>query len=121
MNRRAFVTGFGAVLAAPRVCQPQQGRTVKIGYLGGHVGPIGVGASTSQAFRDGLRERGWIEGENVTIEYRWLGNSSTQRAAVLAEELLRLRPDIILAAGNKAVQSAKQATRSVPNRHGALT
>jgi putative tryptophan/tyrosine transport system substrate-binding protein len=114
INRRAFVIGLGGVLAAPLGAEAQQGRIVKIGYLGGHVGPIGVGASTSEAFRDGLRERGWIEGKNITIAYRWLGNSSTRRAVALAEELARLGPDIILAAGNKAVQSARHATTTVP-------
>ena len=113
MNRRAFVAGLGVVLAAPLAARAQQGRIVKIGFFGQSAGP-GPAASAVQAFRDGLRERGWIEGENVAIEYRWLGNSTPQQAAALAEELIRLRSDIIVAGGNKAVQAAKQATTTVP-------
>jgi putative ABC transport system substrate-binding protein len=66
MNRREFVTGVRAVLAAPLAAEAQQaGR--KIGFLSQLAGP----SSTSQAFREGLRERGWIEGQNIEIEYRF--------------------------------------------------
>jgi putative tryptophan/tyrosine transport system substrate-binding protein len=110
MQRRAFVSGLAAVMTAPLTGEAQQKKIVKIGFLGQAAGP----SSATQAFRDGLRERGWIEGQNVTIEYRWLGSANTQTAAALAAELVGFGPDIIVAAGNKAVHAAKQATTSVP-------
>jgi len=109
MNRRAFVAGLGAVLAAPLEIQAQRERLYKVGYLGLSAGPT----STTRAFREELRERGWMEGQNISIEYRWLARS-VEGPAALAQELLQLRVDIILTAGNKAVEEVRKTTKSVP-------
>jgi ABC-type uncharacterized transport system substrate-binding protein len=117
VDRRGFVAGTIALLAAPlgatasaqEYKAQQSGRTYKIGYLGLGAGP----ASTTRAFRDELRERGWIEGQNISIEYRWLA-SSTQGPGALAQELLRFGIDVLLTAGNKAVAEVQKATSSVP-------
>ena len=68
MNRRVFVTGLGAVLAAPFAADAQQtGKVYRIGRLEqGSAGP-------DAAFRQGLRELGYVEGQNIVIEYRYAG------------------------------------------------
>jgi putative tryptophan/tyrosine transport system substrate-binding protein len=67
----------------------------------------------SNAFVQGLQERGWSDGRNVRVEYRWgLGDPDRQRKS--AEELVALEPDVILAAGSAALASLEQSSRSVP-------
>jgi ABC-type uncharacterized transport system substrate-binding protein len=65
------------------------------------------------AFREGLRELGWIEGRTVTIEYRW-GEGRAERFAEIAAEFVRLKVDVILAGGTEAAVAAKQATSVIP-------
>jgi len=68
IDRRAFIgTLVGGLLAAPLGGEAQQARVYKVGFLGATAGP----ASGTEAFRQGLRERGWVEGQNITLEYRW--------------------------------------------------
>jgi putative tryptophan/tyrosine transport system substrate-binding protein len=107
--RRTFVTGLGAMLAAPLAAEAQQASGRKIGYLSMAAGP----SSTSQAFREGLRNRGWIEAQNITIEYRFAAGN-TENSLPFAKELVNLRVDVILAAGNQATHSAKTATTDIP-------
>src|SRR6266545_542313 len=83
------------------------------------VGILGIKASDPeetrywQAFRLGLRERGWIEGENIVLEHRWTeGNSA--RLPELVADLVRLKVDLILARSSIFVQPAKEATSSIP-------
>jgi len=110
MNRRAFfdVAAF-AILAASITAEAQPARVYKLGYLGLAAGP----ASSTQAFRQGLREHGWVEGQNIVIEYRWTGGK-TEGLPELVEDLVRSRPDVIVTAGNKLVSFAKKAAPSVP-------
>ncbi|HEY5870421.1 MAG TPA: ABC transporter substrate-binding protein [Candidatus Tectomicrobia bacterium] len=70
-------------------------------------------AARVEAFRQGLRAFGWIEGQNLTIEYRWAAGRP-DRLPALAEELVRLHVDLIVAGGNTTVQAAKQATTTIP-------
>jgi putative tryptophan/tyrosine transport system substrate-binding protein len=65
------------------------------------------------AFRQGLREFGWIEGQNIAIEYRWAAGRQ-DRLPALAAELVRLQVELIVAGGNTAVQAAKEATTTIP-------
>jgi putative tryptophan/tyrosine transport system substrate-binding protein len=83
------------------------------------VGILGIKASDPaetrywQAFRLGLRERGWVEGENIVLEHRWTeGNSA--RLPELVADLVRLKVDLILARSSIFVQPAKEATSSIP-------
>ena len=109
ISRRLFLAGSVTLFAVPLAAEAQ-GRIVKIGYLGASAGP----SSTTRAFREGLREGGWVEGQSIAIEYRWLAGSNMQEAAALAKELIEHGAVILVASGNKAVQSAKRATTSVP-------
>ena len=112
MDRRAFVTGLGAILAAPFAAEAQQAaKTPRVGVL------MARSASDSfpqlEAFRERLRERGWIEGQNVVLEYRW-GDGRYDRLADLAAELVRLKVDVIFAPGTAGTVAAQNATRTIP-------
>jgi putative tryptophan/tyrosine transport system substrate-binding protein len=65
------------------------------------------------AFRQGLREFGWVDGQNVAIEYRW-ADGNLERLPALAADLLKAPVDVIVVAGGPAVRAARQATRTVP-------
>jgi putative ABC transport system substrate-binding protein len=111
MNRRAFISGTLAFLAAPLAAEAQQAAKVpRIGYLS-------TGSSTAnpflEAFRQGLREAGWVEGQNVRIEYRW-AEGRFDRLPALATELVRLKVDVIVAAPTASAVAAKNATGTIP-------
>ena len=101
------------MLAAPLAAGAQQMRKVyRVGILGVKASDP-LEARRGQAFRLGLRERGWIEGENILLEHRWTeGNSA--RLPELAAELVRLKVDLILARSSIFVKAAKEATSSIP-------
>ena len=110
MDRRVFLDVAAlAILSASITAEAQQARVYKIGYLGLAAGPV----PSTQAFRQGLREHGWVEGQNIVIEYRWTGGK-TEGLLGLVEELVRSRPDVIVTAGNKLVSFARTAAPSVP-------
>ena len=90
--------------------QPPSGKTARIGYLGSASGP----SPGDEAFRQGLRELGYVEGENIAIEYRW-ADFKPDRASALAAELVRLNVDVIVStAGPVSAQAAKKATKTIP-------
>ena len=66
-----------------------------------------------EAFRQGLRELGWIEGDNINIEYRW-AEGKVARFPVLAAELVRLKVDVIIASGTPSLRALQHATTSIP-------
>ena len=113
MTRRDFIALLvGAAVAWPLAARAQQpAKLPTIGFLGS-------GTPTSQgewvaAFLQRLRELGWIEGRNFTIEYRWAEGSS-DRAAKLAAELVGLKADVIVTYANPIVLAAKQSTSAIP-------
>jgi putative ABC transport system substrate-binding protein len=113
MRRREFISLFGgAAFAWPLAARAQQSTKVPtIGFLGS-----GTPAAQSQwvaAFLQRLRELGWIEGRNLTIEYRWAEGSSV-RAADLAAEFVRLKVDVIVTYANPMVIATKHATSVIP-------
>jgi len=88
----------------------QPTKIARVGYL---VGPSSAGSARYEAFRQGLRELGYVEGKNIVIEWRSNeGNRERQRA--LVAELLRLKVDIIVAVGGGDVGIAKEATATIP-------
>ena len=111
LERRRFVAGLGLVLAAPLAARGQPaGEVRRIGFLFyGSPGP----SPELDAFRRGLREHGYVEGQGVTIEYRFAGGQVSQLPR-LAAELVRLKPDIIVTPGTPASLAAKQATGTIP-------
>ena len=98
MDRRAFLTGLSA-LAAPAVADTQPFRRLaRVGYLQGGV-PV---PERTDAFLNRLRELGWVEGQNVVVEYRYADNKP-DRLAAMADELVRLNVDVIVTSGSTEV------------------
>ncbi len=98
------------LLAAPLHAEAQQrAKMARIGYLHFRAGPI----ATDEAFRQALRDLGWVEGKNIAIEYRWAAGKK-DRYPVLAEELVQLKVDLIVTATRRAALEAKNATRTIP-------
>jgi putative tryptophan/tyrosine transport system substrate-binding protein len=113
MDRRTFLGTVGAgLIAAPRIAIAQPGaRIPRIGFLG-NASPSSA-ADPVDAFREGLKELGWAEGQTVQIEYRWAGGES-QRISELATDLVRVGSDIIVVSGSVAVVAAQRATNRIP-------
>ena len=113
MNRRAFLSTLSAgLLTAPLAAHAQQaGKVPRIGYLGG--------TSPSDrpllldAFRQGLRELRWVEGQNIVVDYRY-AEGRLDRLPDLAAELVRLKVDVIVSLGTQGVTAAKNATETIP-------
>src|SRR2546422_2957765 len=112
IDRRAFLGGLVlSLLAAPLATEGQQaGRVLRIGFLFfGSVGP----SRELDAFRQGLRELGYAEGQNIVIEYRF-ASGRVERLPELATELARLNPDVLVTPGTPASLVAKQVTSTIP-------
>ena len=110
------LTLCSALLLALNIsAKAQQPRKVpRIGYLTGTREPTQKAPDANRdAFRQGLRDLGYIEGQNVVIEYRY-GAVNEDRAAKLAAELIQLNPDVIVAVPFPGIASAKQATKTIP-------
>jgi putative tryptophan/tyrosine transport system substrate-binding protein len=108
MRRRAFITLLGSAAAWPLVGRAQQAGMPVIGFLD----PRSPDAMTNRlrAFREGLKDSGFIERENVAIEYRWAENQ-LDRLPELSAELVRLRVAVLVTVGNAATLAAKATTR----------
>ncbi len=98
------------LLAGPLLAEAQQAEKVyRIGYLRHVSGPH----AQDETFRQALRDLGWIEGQNIAIEYRWAAGK-IDRLPALAEELVRLKVDLIITAIVPVIQAAKNATSTIP-------
>ena len=103
-----LVTGL-LTTAAP--VNAQQPKLIRIGIL--VAGPASAVSTRVEAFRRGLRERGYVEGKNIAIEYRY-GEGKPERMSELAAELVRLKVNVIVTAGSQATRPAKEATHTIP-------
>ena len=120
MRRREFIALFGAAAVWPLPAQAQQPAKIRlVGYLdyGAGISPSGGFAPFHDVYRrrpflEGLRQRGWVEGQNVTIERRFAAGQ-TDRLPALAAELVALNVDVILAAATPAAKAAQNATSRI--------
>jgi len=103
----AVVLALGLLFASFSSQAQPPARTPRVGILGDTPGP------QWKAFREGMRDLGWIEGQNVELEWRW-SEGTTDRFPGLAAELVRLRVDIIVTEGGPATRAAKKATATIP-------
>ena len=111
-SRRAFLTASIAATASPFVAGAQPPtKTWRIGYLG-PVSPS-AGAPLLESFRQGLRELGYAEGRNISIDYRW-AEGRPDRFPALAVELTQLKVDVIVTYNNAGVAALQRATRTIP-------
>jgi putative tryptophan/tyrosine transport system substrate-binding protein len=111
MKRRAFITLLGGAAAWPMAARAQQTvKVYRIGFLGDSPG---VFPDAIEAFRLGLRDLGYVEGRTIAIEYRWT-EGKPERMREFAEELVRLKVDVIMAPSSIHTGAAKRATSTIP-------
>ena len=111
IDRRAFLRSAAAgIIALPGMVRAQPaGKVYKVGCLFLRDGPSAV----DEAFRQTLRELGYVEGRNLVIEYRWAAGKE-ERLPEMAAELVGLKVDIIVGAANPPILAAKRATSTIP-------
>lgn len=113
MRRRGFITRLGSAATAWPISALAQPTIPTIGMLIATAVDDPESEARSHAFLQGLHAAGWTEGRNMRVEGRWIGGD-LERARKYATELVRLKPDVILANTAMALQPLSQATRSIP-------
>jgi putative tryptophan/tyrosine transport system substrate-binding protein len=112
ITRRCLLAGFAAALAplgsAAKAQESKAGKVPRVGYVTSEIRSANV-----DAFEQGLREKGYVIGQNLMVEYRF-GEGRVDRIPALVDELLRLGVDVLLAASPYVIRAAKQATSTVP-------
>src|SRR5215469_59162 len=109
MRRREFIALIGSAAAWPLTAEAQTTKIVRIGFLR-QAGPY---QKQFDAFREGLRAAGYVEGQNIVIEQRYAAGAY-DRLSALATELVRSNVDVIVVDGTAAAKACKDATASIP-------
>lgn len=110
MRRRAFIALAASVVLRASAAASQSPNSPRIGYLSLRSGP----SHLDDAFQQALRDLGYVEAQNLVVEYRW-ADWKPDRLSALAEELVRLKTDVIVVTGgNAAVLAVKKAVKAMP-------
>jgi ABC-type uncharacterized transport system substrate-binding protein len=118
VDRRRFVAGTFALVAVPLAAEAEQAKQVRIGFLSGN--PPSDTKDALDAFRMKLQALGYVEGQNLVIEYRY-ADGKYERLPQLATELVRLKVDAIFAFSTPGARAAKNATGSIPIVFGVVS
>ena len=114
ITRRAFIASVAGILTTPLAAEAQQAVKVnRIGLLGGSPPNSPGGRRAWEGFFQGMRELGYVEGQNILIEGRFYGDH-TERLPALAAELVQLKVDVIVAGAAPAPEAAQRATSTIP-------
>ena len=113
MRRRAFIKFIGAAAPWPFIARAQSERARRIGVIMGFSAEDEVWQAYLATFRGRLQELGWAVGQNLRIDYRFVGES-TERTRIAAEELVALRPDVIFVSTNPVVTAVSRAPPTIP-------
>jgi putative tryptophan/tyrosine transport system substrate-binding protein len=112
MRRRAVIAGLATLLAAKRSSAQQvPAKIPRVGWI--WAGRSAGNPVEAAGFRQGLKELGYIEGQNIVVEYRF-GEDQTDRIPNLVAELVQLRPDVLVALGDLTLRVVKSATTTIP-------
>jgi putative tryptophan/tyrosine transport system substrate-binding protein len=103
-----------SLLAVPLPMEAQPAHVPRIGVLAMEGGMVGHAGTFQAEFREALRERGYVEGQTIHVDYRWVAAGQTDGLNDLAAELVRLPVDLIVAVSTPAAQAAKRATPAIP-------
>jgi putative ABC transport system substrate-binding protein len=114
MRRRAFLTLLGGAAAWPLAARAQQSERIRrIGVLTVFAERDLEAKAWLTAFQDGLQQLGWMQGRNLSIDYRW-ADDDPDRLRTYAAELVRMAPDVLFAGASPALAALHQQTRSLP-------
>ena len=113
MWRREFIAGVGSAAAWPVLARAQQPQVRRIGVLLNGTAVQSASQAELAAFVQGLRQLGWIDGQNVRMEVRWSGPDPTL-GRIYAAQLIGLMPDVILVAATRNLKAVREATSIVP-------
>ncbi len=114
MRRREFLALFGvAPIALPCIASAQSSRLRRLAVLMGNPEGDPRAEVNLRALREGLRTLGWIDGQNIRIDYR-LAGGGPEKARTFARELIRTGPDVILCSSNQVTEIVRQETSSIP-------
>jgi putative ABC transport system substrate-binding protein len=113
MKRREFIAGLGSAAAWPVVARAQQGEQHRVGVLMGWDETNWFAVSWFSKFTEGLKEAGWTKGLNLEMDVRWAAGNA-ERMSIFAKELVRLRPDVILAGTTPVTAALRRETHTIP-------
>src|SRR5262245_63621583 len=111
-TRRAFIVALASGLfATPRAASAQEAKTWRIGFL--EAGAPAANQHFLDAFKRGLREQGFVEGQNMTVVERW-ADGNVERFPTLLDELVQLKVDLIVVASTAGAVAAKATVKTLP-------
>ena len=112
MKRRAFIAGLGSAAAWPVMARGQQSAMPVIAFV--NAGAAETSANYSAAFRKGLNETGYVEGQNAALDYHWLRGQYDRLPALMTDFVRRRVAVIAVSAGDLAARAAEEATTTIP-------
>jgi putative tryptophan/tyrosine transport system substrate-binding protein len=120
MHRRKLLLFSLASFTAPLVAFAQQAKVWRVGFLAWRSRPAQLGSDYFGGFVRGMREHGYVEGKNLTIDWRF-ADGRTERLLQLASELVKLNVDVIVTASSAATKAAQEATKTIPIVMGSIS